>query len=182
MEPVLFAILTVSVVTDLLWRRVPNWLTLPALLLGFAFQIFMHGSAGALTSLAGAATGFLLLIGFYSLGGMGAGDVKLLTAVGAWIGATGVCAVFLVTGLFGGVYAAGLIVVPAVAHHGPRRALRRGVLAIRTVLLTGQVRTLMPDHGSSPKLRYAVCITGAVLFARLTEPGLQLVEKIGTFV
>ena len=57
--------------------------------------------------------GFAIMIGFYALGGMGAGDVKLMAAIGAWFGVPATCAVAILGGLAGGVYALVLILLPA---------------------------------------------------------------------
>ena len=66
--------------------RVPNWLTFHFLIGGLIFAFWKGGSALLLTSLAGAGVGLLTLLPLYAIGGMGAGDVKLMAGVGAWIG------------------------------------------------------------------------------------------------
>ena len=98
------AVALLAALEDLRSRRVPNRLTLPAMLAGLGLHWAAGGSAGLWFSLAGLLTGFGLLILFYVLGGMGAGDVKLLAAAGALLGAEGaqsVCIIALV--LAGGV-------------------------------------------------------------------------------
>jgi prepilin peptidase CpaA len=77
------------------WKlKVPNWLTFPLILAGWALGTFHSfgllegtGSGGFGASLAGTALGFALLFPVYSIGGMGAGDVKMQMGFGAWIGA-----------------------------------------------------------------------------------------------
>src|SRR5436309_4731603 len=78
------------------WKlKVPNWLTFPLVLGGWLLGLlnnfgllesagFEGGLGGAL---AGTALGFLLLFPVYSVGGMGAGDVKMQMGFGAWVGA-----------------------------------------------------------------------------------------------
>jgi len=67
-------------------RIIPNRLTVLAALAGIGYQGIVHGPAGLLWSLSGAATGFGVLLVLYVLKGIGAGDVKLFGALGAWVG------------------------------------------------------------------------------------------------
>jgi prepilin peptidase CpaA len=76
----------VAVASDVRCHRVPNLLTLPALFAAVLASPWTGGAGGPLEALAGAALGFALLVGPYAIGGMGAGDVKALMALGAWIG------------------------------------------------------------------------------------------------
>jgi len=71
---------------DYAQRRVPNWLNLALLLIGFAVQGAFFGWSGISTGLLGMLTGFGLLIIPWLMHGMGAGDVKLLSAIGVWLG------------------------------------------------------------------------------------------------
>ena len=67
-------------------HRVPNWLTVPTALAGLAFHSFAPNGWGALTAIGGFAVGFALLLLPTLMGGAGFGDVKLLAALGAWLG------------------------------------------------------------------------------------------------
>ena len=80
------AFLFFAVASDVRHHRVPNLLTLPALCGALLVSPWAGGAGGPLEALAGAALGFALLVGPYAIGGMGAGDVKALMALGAWIG------------------------------------------------------------------------------------------------
>jgi len=80
------AFLFVAVASDLRSHRVPNLLTLPALVAALAVSPWFGGTSGPAEALAGAALGFGLLLVPYAIGGMGAGDVKALMALGAWLG------------------------------------------------------------------------------------------------
>jgi prepilin peptidase CpaA len=91
-------------------RRVPNWLNAALLALGFAAQGFFHGSTGLTTAFLGMLTGFGLLIIPWMMHGMGAGDVKLMAAIGAWLGATLTLYSFFVGAILGGVAAVVMIV------------------------------------------------------------------------
>ena len=67
--------------------RVPNWLTFPMVIAGIVFNTVIAGWAGLGDSLIGMCVGLVCLLPLYAVGGMGAGDVKLLAGVGAWVGA-----------------------------------------------------------------------------------------------
>lgn len=71
---------------DIRTRRVPNALTLGAAAIALIFHLITGGLAGAGSALAGWVVGCALFLPFFALGGMGAGDVKLLAAIGAWVG------------------------------------------------------------------------------------------------
>jgi prepilin peptidase CpaA len=90
---VLFTLL--CLVTDVRSRRIPNWLTVPAFGLGLAAHTAAGGFSGLQTSLGGFATGFGILFVLWLFGGGGGGDVKMMSALGAWLGATMVLQAFL---------------------------------------------------------------------------------------
>jgi len=71
---------------DFRTRKIPNWLTVPALLLGIGMHIVVAGWPGAKTSLEGAGLALVLLLPLVLLRGLGAGDWKLMGAVGAFLG------------------------------------------------------------------------------------------------
>lgn len=89
-----------AVITDLKWLRIPNWITVPAFILALAFYGIVDGWSGLLFSLAGFGTGFGILFLLWAIGGGGGGDVKLMGAVGAWVGALPVLAIFIGSAIF----------------------------------------------------------------------------------
>jgi prepilin peptidase CpaA len=76
----------VAAVLDYRTKKIPNWLNVSAAVLGLAYHTFTPGGIGLGLSLAGFAIGFCLLLLPWLLGGGGMGDVKLLAALGAWMG------------------------------------------------------------------------------------------------
>jgi prepilin peptidase CpaA len=106
----------VAAVTDVWKFRVHNLLTVPLFLSGLAYHAFVGGLPGLGGSLLGALLGFGTLILFYVMGGMGAGDVKLLAAIGAWLGVTLTFYVFLASALAAGAYAVVLLVFYGMAR------------------------------------------------------------------
>jgi prepilin peptidase CpaA len=97
------AVVLVATITDLRSRRIPNWLVLPFLVIGFSVSGWLHGWHGLLQSLSGAGLGLLLYGVFFMMGGMGAGDVKLAAAIGAWIGPSQLLLALVITAMAGGV-------------------------------------------------------------------------------
>lgn len=86
-----------AMVTDLRSRRIPNWLTVSGFVLGIVFHTIVAGWHGTLFALGGFAVGFGVLFVLWSIGGGGGGDVKLMGALGAWLGAKLTVAVFLLS-------------------------------------------------------------------------------------
>jgi prepilin peptidase CpaA len=101
----LLAVLVLAVRQDLLQHRISNALTIGALAAGIGVHGLAHGVDGALHALAGASVGLLCLLPFYLLKGMGAGDVKLLMAAGAFLGPANAFIAALVTLVAGAVLA-----------------------------------------------------------------------------
>ncbi len=95
--PALIAILSVAVVTDLKAQRIPNFLTLPAILAGLAYHGLTRGLGGLSFAAAGLALGLAVMLVPYLLSVMGGGDVKLMAAVGAWLGVDDLFGAFLFT-------------------------------------------------------------------------------------
>ena len=105
--------LVVAAVIDGWQLRVPNWLTFPMIIAGWVFGFATGSWAGLGESLLGTVVGLALLMPAYAIGGMGAGDVKLLAGVGAWVGATTTFYAFCVSALVGGAIA---VVMVALKH------------------------------------------------------------------
>lgn len=78
-------LLIVAAVIDGIQLKVPNWLTFPMIISGWIYAGVAFGWEGFGWSMAGAFVGLALLLPAYAIGGMGAGDVKLLAGVGAWM-------------------------------------------------------------------------------------------------
>lgn len=102
---VLFSLLlAIACVTDLRSRRIPNTLVLATLVTGIACSIaFAPVLPGLGRSLAGAATGLVIWLPFWLLKKIGAGDVKLFAAIGAWLGPTNSVTAALAAAILGGV-------------------------------------------------------------------------------
>jgi len=148
-------ILLIAVINDLCFRKIPNWLTFPAMVMAIVYHAMARGLEGFLFSVAGVGVGIGLLIIPYLKGGMGAGDPKLMGAVGGVLGPRGVFAAVIVTFLVGGVYAIILL-----AWHGYlRESLMRYWTIIKSFLYTKNLTYIPPtENEKKPKLCYGVAI------------------------
>lgn len=104
-DVILLLILIICLWTDLRERRIYNKVVIPAAAAGIIIQTAQHGLPGLKSGLAGCGLGLLLFLLPFALGGLGAGDVKLLGAVGALKGSLFVIYTALGTALAGGVIA-----------------------------------------------------------------------------
>ncbi|MBO8128022.1 MAG: prepilin peptidase [Peptococcaceae bacterium] len=101
----MLALLVICLITDLRSRKIYNPVVLVFIVVGLVYHLVDEGWAGVLFSLQGLAVGMLLLIIPFVMGKMGAGDVKLLGAVGALQGPAFVFHAFLASAIAGGVLA-----------------------------------------------------------------------------
>lgn len=97
----------IGAVCDLRGFRLPNWLTLSLLISGVAWNCLTRGGMGLAIGVTGILVSGLPLLLLYTRGAMGAGDVKMMAGIGAWMGAWFGLHVIIVAGLVGGV--AGLL-------------------------------------------------------------------------
>jgi prepilin peptidase CpaA len=107
---VIVATASVAAVTDLWKFKVYNALTVPVLLSGLVYHGIVGGWSGLGLSLLGMLCGFGVLFFFFLLGGYGGGDVKLLAATGAWLGAEATLYIFLASSIAAAIYALALVV------------------------------------------------------------------------
>jgi prepilin peptidase CpaA len=106
---VVAAVGLVAAIIDVRMYKVHNLLTIPLAVSGLLFHAITGGVAGLGFSLVGLLIGFASLIVFYALGGVGAGDVKLMTGVGAWLGGWLTINVIVMAGIAAGLYSLVLI-------------------------------------------------------------------------
>jgi prepilin peptidase CpaA len=91
---------------DLRRRAIANWINVAGLAAGLVYHSAARGWAGLAWSAGGAAAGFAVLLLFYCLGGMGAGDLKLSAAFGALLGPSGILLAALLAAPLGALLAA----------------------------------------------------------------------------
>lgn len=152
--------------TDLRTRRIPNVLTFGAAGAGLVFHGFFSGS-GPMTALAGWLTGVLLFSPLFLLRGMGAGDLKLLGAFGAWLGPVMVVWIGLWSAVAGGV----LGVAVALGHGYLGQAWRNVWLLLTHWRAAGitPLDAVSLDKGTGPRLAYAVPLLVGLMVALWTR-------------
>ena len=153
--------------------QVPNAITFPLLLTGLAFHTVVGGWAGLQMSLLGAAVGFGALFLLYLIGGMGAGDVKLLSGIGAWLGAVMALQIVLFAALAGGVYA----VVLMVWHAKGRETLARMQVIFFQLVTVG--RYFSEDDSVQAMVRSEEGRKRAVPFGTMLAVGVVIVFVFG---
>jgi prepilin peptidase CpaA len=161
--PILAGALLVAAIaawTDLRSRRIPNWLTVPGLVIGTAASTVLGGWVGLKTSLLGAALGLALLLPFVLLRSLGAGDWKLAGALGAFTGPAG-----LLDLLIGSVFVAGVMAIVLVIYKRRLRQTMRNIGHILVSLITFRLpgHRVSLDNPESLKVPYGVALAFTVL-------------------
>ncbi|HEY3045777.1 MAG TPA: prepilin peptidase [Vicinamibacterales bacterium] len=157
------AVALAGCVFDLHTRRIPNALTLGAAFVALATAALTGGFSGVASSAAGWAVAAALWLPLYALGGMGAGDVKLMAAIGAWLGPADV--------LYAALYAAIAGAIIAIAIAVVRGCVRQTCTNVQLLLLHWRVAGLAPHPqlnlgtATSPRLAYAVPILAGTMVA-----------------
>jgi prepilin peptidase CpaA len=147
------AALAAAAVIDLKMGRIPNFITLPAIVAGLVIQSALGGTAGLWQGLGGLAAGAIPMIVCWKIGGIGGGDVKLMAAIGALTNWQ-----FAVATLVWGLAIAALMAIGVMIRRRIiRRTLRRVGLSLMTAVVPG-VKKQWPDDTDSPKLPFALAI------------------------
>jgi len=102
---VLIVLVLTAAIYDFCCRRIPNWLNLAGILLGVALNTILFALHGFMLATLGLLLALALYIPLYLLRAMGAGDVKLMAAIGSLVGPQNWIVVFLCSALAGGVLA-----------------------------------------------------------------------------
>jgi len=145
---------------DWRYRRIPNWLTVPGLIVGIAVNTAVHGWPGAKASLLGAGLGLLVLLPFVLIRALGAGDWKLAGALGAFLGPS-----LLFTVLIGSIFVAGVMALALVIYKGRLRQTLKNIAHILGALL----RLHLPgpevslDNPESVKIPFGVAMALTVV-------------------
>jgi prepilin peptidase CpaA len=146
---------------DWRYRRIPNWLTVPGLLAGIAVNAVASGWSGAKSSLLGAGLGLAVLLPFVLIKALGAGDWKLIGALGACVGPTRLIAV-----LIGSMFVAGVMALVLIIYKGRVRQafgnIVRMIGAFLALHLPGPEVSL--DNPESVKIPFGVAVAVTMLF------------------
>jgi prepilin peptidase CpaA len=158
----LAVLLLVATVVDVRERRIPNWLVATGLVVAISFHALAPHGEGIFFALSGLAVGLATLLPMYVLRVMGAGDVKLMGMIGAFLGMSEVLGVVLASMVAGGVFALAMAV-------GKRMlpqlfANLRGMLFMYHIgQVTGEKAIPMSPAASVGNMPYAAAITVGTL-------------------
>ncbi|QOL51771.1 A24 family peptidase [Massilia litorea] len=163
---VLVLLLLIATAVDIRERRIPNWLVATGMTGALAFHSISLQGEGAVFALSGLAVGMATLLPMYALGVMGAGDVKLMGMIGAFLGMDGVFGAVLASMAAGGLLALGFAAC--------KRMLPQMFINLLDILrhfhikhMTRSITAPMAPVASIGKMPYAVAITAGTL-AQLT--------------
>lgn len=149
-------VLLIAAVNDLRFQKIPNLLTYPAMIAALAYHGVNGGFEGFLFSAKGLGLGMAILFPPYLMGGMGAGDAKLMGAVGAILGPKGVFIAFLFTSIVGGIYGFTLLLAKPEYLKG---FIKRWGTALKTFVRIGQFGYIPPaKNQKKPRLCYGIAI------------------------
>jgi prepilin peptidase CpaA len=156
----LLVLAALAVRADVRTRRIPNHLTFPALAIALASHAAFEGRVGFLNALTAMAIAGGVLLPGWLMGWMGAGDVKLMAAVGAWLGMPGAVLAVLAALVAGGVIS---VVI----------AVRQGVLwqALQgaAVLAVQSSRARSAPTTTGIRFPFAGAVLAGVLFALIVR-------------
>jgi prepilin peptidase CpaA len=142
-QVVLLTLVLCAALFDARYRRIPNWLTASGVLIGVALNSFLSpGPAGFWFAVKGLLLGFGVYLGLHLLRAMGAGDVKLMAAVGSITGASDWFGIFLITAVVGGF----LSIVVSIAKR------RLGKTLFNVGFILSEMRSLRPAYLKNEEL------------------------------
>ena len=178
---ILLILLVIAAVIDIQQHRIPNMLSLGGIITGIALQGWVSGLSGIIAGGGGAAVGIAIFLPFYLAHGMGAGDVKLMGAAGAFLGpanallATGLS---LATGGF-------MAIVILLARGGLRDLLKRYWSTLKCFIYTGKI--VYPPSAATEvaamKFPYAAAIGIGTVLTLWWVTGLQgLTDFLSTLI
>ena len=152
----ILAIAAAASITDVTTRRIPNMLTFGAAAAALLVRGVLFGMPGVIDASAGWLTGFIIVFPLFFVRGLGAGDVKLIAALGAWFGAVDAVWLALYTAVVGGIVGIGYSLA--------RGYLRTALTNIKVIgshwMYSGfqPVPGITLDNAERPRLPYALPI------------------------
>lgn len=170
LEYSLIVLALVTSVTDIRTRRIPNWIVAAGFAAGMSGNVYAFGWLGLRSALLGFLCGFALYLPLYLLQGRGGGDLKLMAAMGTITGYPNFLFLFLLTSIFGGIFAVGYLLI----RGGLIRALSNVVFIVKELLLFRSPSLGRPElsieNAKALTMPHAVVVAIAVLvFLTLTR-------------
>jgi prepilin peptidase CpaA len=170
---VVLIIVLIAVILDVRSRKIPNVLTFPAMAAGLMIQALNGGGHAFLSGICGMVLGMGLFFIIYLMGVMGAGDAKLIGAIGAFVGPKGVLTVSIFTALAGGIYALLLLLFYRCETKGTLKNIKNTFLifAMTKKLELGTEK----EQQGKPKLCYGIAIAvGTVAYVVMEMTGYKM--------
>jgi prepilin peptidase CpaA len=170
---ILLVIVIIAAFYDIKNRKIPNALTLPAMATGLIVQALAGGGSSLLSGVLGLLIGTGLFFIIYLIGVIGAGDAKLVGAIGAFVGPRGVLMVALLTALAGGLYALFLLLFFKSRTKGTLKSIGQTFV----IFALAKQWELGPDgqNNNAPKLCYGAAIAaGTAAYVAINAAGLQM--------
>lgn len=163
-------ILLISSVFDIRFQKIPNWLTFTAMAAGLAFNVSLSGMDGLTASMGGILLGIGIFLIPYAMGGMGAGDAKLMGAVGSFLGIKGVFVAALFTMAIGGLYAIFLMILHWQYGRKILSSFKDNLVSLAlTRRFTPSPTSEAVETASKPKLCYGLAIAGGTFLYMIME-------------
>ncbi|MDO7907300.1 A24 family peptidase [Paenibacillus sp. JX-17] len=141
-----------ALITDLRYMKIPNKLTLPAMLGGLFYQGAAEGWEGLISASAGIGAGFGILLIMYWTGAVGAGDVKLFGGIGAWTGTMFTVQSIICSVMFAGLIGLGILLW----RREMLLRIRRILTAVAGMFLIGSREAIR--HGAAEHIRFPFMI------------------------
>jgi prepilin peptidase CpaA len=169
--------MAMATVKDFMTGKIPNLLSFPMMVFGIIYHSVISGWGGLGFSLGGMFMGIMFFLIPYAMGGMGAGDAKLMGGVGAFLGFKGVLIAAFLAVLFGLVYA---IILLAIYPDFARDMFSRWGNIIKIFFLTGRFIFIPPEKNQKqPVLRFALPIAlGTIFYAYLKITDSTLIQDL----
>lgn len=155
----------VATVTDVLYNKIYNWLTLPAMVLGLALGAYSNGWMGLLQSFLGIGVALILYGWMFAIRVMGAGDVKLLMAMGSLGGVIYVIDVAIFSILVGGVMALGILI-----FKGRIKAFARKIYRFLVSVFYKNLVLEFPEVDHKLTMPFGIAISVASVWVLLDNP------------
>jgi len=159
-------VLGIAAIIDIRVRKIPNFLTFPAIAVALIYHSTTRGLYGFSASAIGLVLGMVIFVIPYAMGGMGAGDAKLMGVVGAILGPKKLIVSSLFVAICGGIYA---VFIFSLNYRYTKYVIGNVLFTIKHYILTRKFITINSEYEyKKPELYYAIPIVIGTILALLT--------------
>ncbi len=154
----LYIVIAVCAITDVMYGKIFNRITYPAIMLGLIINLFL-GMGSFQSSVIGMLVAFVLFLIVFMIGGLGGGDVKLMTAIGAIKGYPFVMYAAFYSALVGGLMSIGIMIWRGRFIRGMRNIFRVLFSYIFSFVFPGiKPLSLNPEESEKIPFGFAICL------------------------